>query len=242
MTPDLTWPLLSLFGLGVFHGLNPAMGWLFAVALGMQERRRSAVLSALLPLALGHALAVLVAVAAALLVGSVLPPDVLKWAVAAMLLAMGGYRLVRHAHPRFGGMRASGRDLVVWSFLMASAHGAGLMVLPFVVDDAAPAASTGVHEHHDHEMPASSMQPAGLQGRGEHSTHGAALAEALPRQRSVGLLVTAVHTAGYLSVMALLAVVVYERVGLRLLRTHWVNLDLLWSGALMATAVLTLFL
>jgi hypothetical protein len=125
----LSW--LTLIGLGAFHGINPGMGWLFAVALGMQERRRAAVYQALMPLAFGHALAVGAAVILAAAIGAVAPLGVIRWALAAFLVVMGGLRLFRHHHhPRGTGMRVGMTGLTVWSFLMASAHGAGLMVAP----------------------------------------------------------------------------------------------------------------
>jgi hypothetical protein len=201
------WP--ALFLLGAYHGVNPGMGWLFAVALGMQERRRGAVAWSLVPITLGHALAIAAAVAAAGVLGMAVSVGQLKLIVAAMLLAFGGYRLVRHRHPKGGGMRVGFRDLTLWSFLMASAHGAGVMVLPVLFG-----LSPGEH--------------AG------HSTGGQSLASAS--------LAVAVHTAGYVVVTALVAAIVYEKVGLAVLRKAWVNMDVLWAGALMLTGLLTLTL
>ena len=123
------WPALLL--LGAYHGINPGMGWLFAVALGMQERRRTAVAWSLVPITLGHTLAIAVAIAVAGVLGMVISLGHLKLIVAVALFAFGGYRLFRHRHPKGGGMRVGFRDLTLWSFLMASAHGAGLMGLPF---------------------------------------------------------------------------------------------------------------
>ncbi len=120
------WPWLVLFGLGAFHGLNPAMGWLFAVCLGLQERRRAAVLSALPPIALGHALSAGLVVAAVGLLRQRIPPEMLEYSAAAVLLGYGVYKLLRSRHPRWVGMRVGFGDLTLWSFLMASAHGAGL--------------------------------------------------------------------------------------------------------------------
>ena len=127
---DATATLVALLGLGAFHGINPGMGWLFAVALGMQERRRGAVLRALVSLGAGHALAVAGAVGAALAIGSVIPLGWLRWPIAGVLVSLGALRFFRHRHPRWGGMRVSMGGLTVWSFLMATAHGAGLMVVP----------------------------------------------------------------------------------------------------------------
>jgi len=197
------------------------MGWLFAVARGLQERDRRAVWGALLPLAAGHAIAIAAAIAVAAVLGLALPAYELRWMVAATLLVFGLLRLRRHRHPRGMGMRVGAGDLTLWSFLMASAHGAGLMALPFVL--AATAATSGVTSHGGH-------------GAGE--AHAVAMA-GLPHGAAAGLLSTAAHTGGYLLVLVLTATLVYERFGLRLLRTAWINLDLIWSVALTGTAVLT---
>jgi hypothetical protein len=131
----------------------------------------------------------------------------------------GIFRLARHRHPRWAAMRVSRRDLTLWSFLMATAHGAGLMALPLVLRATADAGHAGHH----------------------HLAMGMAVASAsvLPRGVDAGLLATLLHTAGYLAVTGLLAVAVCERFGLRVLRTAWVNLDLIWAVALIGTAVLT---
>ena len=121
---------VTLFALGAFHGINPAMGWLFAVALGMQERRSAAVWRAMLPLGAGHGLAVAVAVLVAILAGAMVPMNLLRWSVAAILVFFGISHLVRHRHPAWARMRVGMGQLTLWSFLMASAHGAGLMVVP----------------------------------------------------------------------------------------------------------------
>lgn len=123
-----SWEALIL--LGAFHGINPAMGWLFAVALGMQEGRRQAVWRALLPLGLGHALAIAVAIVLAAMLGFILPRDVLRWAVAIVLVTVGVLFFFRHPHPRWAAMRVSMADLTLWSFLVGTVHGAGLMVVP----------------------------------------------------------------------------------------------------------------
>src|SRR5262245_21874388 len=119
-----------LMALGAFHGINPGMGWLFAVALGMQERRRSAVFRALMPLGAGHALAVAGAVGAAFTIGAAVPLGELRWPTAGILVSLGILRFFRHQHPRWVGMRVGMGGLAAWSFLMATAHGAGLMVVP----------------------------------------------------------------------------------------------------------------
>ena len=136
MTSEMTTSWALLLGLGVFHGINPGMGWLFAVALGMQERSHTAIYKALLPLMGGHALAIAIAVALAMLAGAVVPLRAIQWTVSGVLLALGLSRVFKHAHPRWVRMQVGLRDLTIWSFLTASAHGAGLMVLPVVIGGA----------------------------------------------------------------------------------------------------------
>jgi hypothetical protein len=138
---------ITLFALGAFHGINPAMGWLFAVALGMQERRSNAVWRAMLPLGAGHGLAVAGAVLVAILAGAMVPMNLLRWSVAAILVLFGISHLVRHRHPAWAQMRVGMGRLTLWSFLMASAHGAGLMVVPVFLGMTMAA-------HGSHAMPA----------------------------------------------------------------------------------------
>jgi hypothetical protein len=203
----------TLMALGAFHGINPGMGWLFAVALGMQEERRGAVLRALVPLGVGHALAVAVAVGAALAIGFVIPLGWLRWLIAGVLVSLGVLRLFRHTHPRWGGMRVSMGGLTVWSFLMATAHGAGLMVVPVFMGMSMPGG--GAHAHHMH---------AAASGAG------------------AAFFATGLHAVGYLAVTAFIAVLVFEKLGVGILRRAWFNLDLIWSAALVATGTLTLML
>jgi hypothetical protein len=211
-------PLLALAGLGALHGINPAMGWLFAVALGLQEKKGRAVWRALPPLALGHALSVAAVTAVAVLAGAVLSGNALRWAVAASLLAFAAHRLLRgHRHPGFGGMRVRRGDLVIWSFLMATAHGAGLMVLPFVIGPVEVAAHAAHAAHASHVTQAS-----------------------LFAGQAAGLAASLVHALSYLVVSGIVAVVVYERLGIRLLRTAWINLDIIWVAALVVTAIVVL--
>jgi hypothetical protein len=200
------------------------MGWLFAVSLGLQEQRRGAVWGALGPLALGHALAVGAVLVLAAGLGMVLPLGALKWLTAFALLCFGVFHLLRHRHPRLGGMRVGKGRLILWSFLMASAHGAGLMALPFALEVAAPTS----YAHHLHSTPQIGKEEANQLA-----------AHALAGIDAAGLLATVAHTAGYLLVSALVAVVVYEKLGLRLLRTAWINVNTLWAGALVLTALLT---
>jgi hypothetical protein len=221
---DGSLPWISLLALGAAHGINPAMGWLFAVGRGLQERDRRALWRALGPLALGHALAIGAALLLAITLGQVLPLGWLRWIVAAALLGVGLDGLVRHRHVRLRGMRVSARELTTWSFLMASAHGAGLMVLPFVLGTAVAQPTAALHHHHAAALgggPTASVLAAGLAG-----------------VNALGVAAPLIHTLGYLVVTGALAIVVYEKVGLRILRRAWINLNVVWAAAMVAAAVL----
>jgi hypothetical protein len=205
-----TWPWAVLALLGAYHGLNPAMGWLFALALGLQEKRRSAVIGALFPIALGHASAIALAILLLRFLQHFLPMNILKWSVAAILFALGAYRIFRARHPQGCGMRASRKDLFVWSLLMASAHGAGLMLIPVLL-----------------AQPMLGMAPAMAE---------IAPAVSQPLNASVVVLAVLVHTVSMLVVAGILALLffeTYENLGLRLLRHTWFNFDLLWAIALL---------
>lgn len=203
------WAWTALFLLGAYHGINPAMGWLFAVALGLQKQSGRAVWQALLPIAVGHLLSIAAVITVAVIVGAALPIRVVRIAVVILLVGFGVYRIVSKSHPRFGGMQVGFRDLTIWSFLMACAHGAGLMLLPVLL---------------------------GMSGS-EHASHAAAFPGI-----KLQLLAVAVHTFGYLLLTGAIAWLVYKKLGLSVLRQAWVNLDLIWASALIATAGLTLFL
>lgn len=204
----------AVFGLGAFHGLNPGMGWLFAVAIGMQEGRGRAVWWSLAPLAAGHALAIVVAVTIAGLIGTVVPEGTIRLLAGLALVGLGTARLLRQRHPRWGGMRVGFPGLASWSFLMASAHGAGLMLVPFVLGGSAVEATA--HAHHAEVSSAGSL--------------------------GAGIVVTAVHSAGYLLVTGALAVLVFERAGLGQLRRAWINMDMIWAASLVVTGVMTCLL
>jgi hypothetical protein len=222
--PWIAWPWVTLALLGAYHGLNPAMGWLFAVALGLQEKRRSAVVAALWPIAAGHATAI---TATILLFRSIQPfvsLRTLKFAVAIVLFSTGLYRLFRASHPRGSGMRVGRKDLFLWSFLMAAGHGAGLMLLPVLLSPP----MTGM----THAMAGQTMMGQ---------------AHAAPSSLGVYKIVLAifVHTLSLLAVAAALAILVfesYERVGLGPLKRVWLNFDLVWAIALLVAGFASLWL
>jgi len=212
------WPWVALFALGAYHGLNPGMGWLFAVALGLQENTSRAVLRALPPIAFGHLISIGLVVMALELAQPRLPRWTLRFLTAAILLAFGLFRLIRSRHPRWVGMRVGFRDLILWSFLMASAHGAGLMLAPILLG--------WPQQDHEHRM--ASVLPS--------------LPGALPASAVRWWLPVVIHTLGYLTITALVALVVYWKLGVAILRRAWFNLDLVWAIALVATGLLCLLL
>ena len=188
LTSTTLWLMLLL---GAYHGLNPGMGWLFAVALGMQEQKGSAVARSMIPIALGHGLAIGSVVLVAAFLGLTLPLVVIRYVVAAVLVGLGIYCLVRHQHPRWVRMQVGFRDLTLWSFLMASAHGAGLMVVPVLLGSNTVEAQGSMADHHHM---ASSVGPL------------------------AGILATGVHTFAYLAVTGLVAWLVYRKFGIAILR------------------------
>jgi hypothetical protein len=199
--------------LGAYHGINPGMGWLFAVALGMQEKKGSAVARALVPIALGHALSIGTVVLAAAFLGMALPREAIRYPVAALLFGLGVFSMVRHYHPRWVRMQVGFRDLTAWSFLMASAHGAGLMLLPVLLGSRTVEAADHMAGHHPTSAAASPL---------------------------AALLATGVHTIAYLAITGLVAWVVYSKCGLAILRKAWINLNLIWAAALVVTSAVTL--
>jgi hypothetical protein len=214
------WPWIAVALLGAYHGIDPSMGWLFAVALGLQERRRGKVFEALLPIAVGHLIAVGLAVA--LIAGAMASGAwMLRPIGAVALIAFGLFRLWRPgAHPRWVAMRVNARDLVAWSFLMASAHGAGLMLFPILME--LPNANGMAAMHHQMEMGAMAV----------HGHLGVAQAIA----------VVLVHTGAMLIVMGTVAIAVYQWIGLQILRSAWINLETIWAIALIAAGFLSLII
>ncbi|WP_435205562.1 hypothetical protein [Micromonospora sp. bgisy143] len=201
--------LATLAALGAFHGLNPAMGWLFAVARGLQERSRSALLRALPPIAAGHLASVAIVAALVTATRSVTTSTVLAVVGGVLLVGFGLWRLLSERHFRWAGMRLSAAQLAGWSFLMSSAHGAGLMLLPVLVAEPVP---------------------------GGHSGHlAAASVGALP-----GLAAAGVHTVAMFGTALAVAVLVYEVLGVGVLRRAWFNVDRLWAGVLVAAGLVTL--
>ncbi|PRY27685.1 hypothetical protein [Pseudosporangium ferrugineum] len=205
--------LAALAALGAFHGLNPAMGWLFAVARGMQERSRTVLLASLPPIAAGHLASVAIVAAVVSATESAVAGNTVAIAGGVVLVGFGLWRLLSARHFRWAGMRLSQPQLAGWSFLMSSAHGAGLMLLPVLATTRS--------------------------GTGPHMAHAVAAA---PSGALTGLLAAGAHTVAMFAVMGACAVIVYEFVGLSVLRRAWFNVDRLWAAVLVAAGALTIAL
>ena len=201
---------LTVAGLGLYHGVNPAMGWPLAVANGMAARRGSEVFATLLPLGGGHFLAIAVAL---------LPFAWLSWyaewsrairiGAGVAVLAFGAFKLIKRRHPRLLA-RIPPTRLAWWSFLMATAHGAGLMLVPFMLGlCAAPSSETG---------------------------HGAVMADVMAYLARANLgtavLVAAVHALVSILTGIGMAWAVYRYLGLRFLQRAWLDLDAVWGASL----------
>ena len=208
------WPWLALAGLGMFHGINPAMGWLFAVALGLHRHSRQVVVLSLAPIALGHALSISVVVAAVMLLGVGVDPRIVRLAAGLILLAWALYHwLYGYRHRVRVGMRTGFAGLALWSFVMATGHGAGLMLAPALMP---------LHMPHTH----------GQAGHGHSIVGEGALWLAIA---AVG-----VHTLAMLLITGVVAILTYEWLGVGFLRRGWINFDVLWTIVLLATGTLLL--
>jgi hypothetical protein len=190
-----------LAGLGAFHGLNPGMGWLFAVALGLHRHDARIVWLSVGPIALGHALSVALVAAAFVWLGVLVDARALGVACGLALIGWALYHWsYGHRHRVRFGMQTGLLGLAAWSFLMATAHGAGLMLWPALMPLCAGAAS-------------------------EPERAGA---------MTTALLGVGLHTLAMLIVTTAIAVAVYHWVGVEMLRRAWINLDLVWTLALLA--------
>jgi len=195
-------PWLVLVALGAFHGLNPVMGWLFAVALGLYQTSRRVVLVSLIPIALGHAAAIAVVVYAVVGLGMAIDEGTFRVLSGALLIGWGTYHLVcGHRRRVHIGLKTGLLGLATWSFMMATAHGAGMMLIPVLMPLKHVA---GEHVHH---MPATASL-------------------------WIATLAVIVHSLAMLVVTGAVAFVVYQWIGLDFLRRGWINLDVIWSAAL----------
>jgi len=198
-----TWPWFAVAGLGALHGLNPGMGWLFAVALGLHRQRRSVVYVSLLPIAAGHAISIVTVAGLLAATDYLVAPRLAGIGTGLLLIGWALYHWgFGHRHRVRFGLQVGLFGLAAWSFLMATAHGAGLMLWPAL-------------------LPLCGSQS--INSIGVNGSWAAALA-------GVGL-----HSAAMLATIAVVAALIYEWFGLAVLRSAWVNVDLVWTLALGAT-------
>jgi hypothetical protein len=217
-------PILTMMAFGAYHGLNPGMGWLFALSVGLQRRSDRAIWSSLLPIAAGHASSLALVAILVFVSAHYISTPMLEITTALILIGFGIYKIFNYyRHPRWVGMQVGMRDLTWWSFLMATAHGAGLMIAPLVLTMALPCVESDM----------SSMAMAGDHMAMAH----AGVAMGADLGIVLGILM---HTLAMLAVMALVAWFVYKRFGLRILRSHWINFDLIWAAALMIAGAVAL--
>ena len=202
----------AVLGFGVYHGLNPAMGWPLAVANGLTERRSGAVFATALPLGAGHLMAMaVVLVPFALLSWYVEWSRAVRFGAGALVLLYGVYRLIERRHPRFL-VRVPPSQLTWWSFLTATAHGAGLMLVPITLSLCAP---------------------------GENqSAHGAPMA-LLSSNIATAVAVALLHTMAMIVSGVTIAWLVYRYLGLRFLKQGWFNLDVVWAASLVLTGAVS---
>lgn len=208
-------PWLVLIALGAFHGLNPAMGWFFAASLGIYRKSRGVILLSLIPIAIGHAAAITVVVFTAIGLGFAIDANTFRVLSGLLLVAWGVYHWFRgHQHHVHITTTTGLTGIGVWSFLMATAHGAGMMLIPVL-------------------MP---MDHAHNHGGGAHADHMVATGSF-----AVATLGVAVHTLAMLIVTGCIAILVYQSAGLEILKRRWINLDLAWTLALIGMGLWLLF-
>jgi hypothetical protein len=265
------WPWITLALLGAYHGINPGMGWLFAVSLGLQERSRAAVIRAFAPIAIGHFISIAAVVALVWALQYAIDPAALRYAGATVLIGYGIYKLVAPmSHPRWVGMRVGSRQLALWSFLMATAHGAGLMVVPIVLKMSPPRVANATASvsadvriepvSYTEKKPACHVEGAATadaSSKKNKSDAPESKSDAVPScHAQIGQMAggggragiasamagVGLHTLAMFLAMGGIALLVYDRIGLRILRTGWYNLDLVWAVALIGAGALTLAL
>ncbi|MEO7336558.1 MAG: hypothetical protein ABIV63_08255 [Caldimonas sp.] len=215
--PAVLW--LAVVAFGIYHGLNPAMGWPLAVANGLSARRDGAVFATFAPLAAGHLMAMAIVVLPFALLGAVFQHErAIRIGAGVLVLAFGTWRLVEPRHPRYLARIAPTR-LAWWSFVMATAHGAALMLLPLALGLCA----TG---------------PGGASADAGHVA-----IDVLARSNAVTAIgVTLLHTGSMLVSGVAIAWLVYRVLGLGFLRRAWLNLDTVWGASLVLSGAVSVAL
>ncbi len=200
---------------GIYHGLNPGMGWPLAVSAGLIERNGRALVAALVPLTLGHLLAIFVVILPfALLLAVVEWRQPIQVAASLIVIAFGIFRLLNQRHPRVLA-RIPPTQLALWSFIVAIAHGAGLMLVPIYLGLCRAADLDSGHEA------AGALINANL---------------------SMAVLVAVVHALAMITAGGILAWLVYRYLGLRFVSRSWFILDTVWAASLVLVGGVSLAL
>jgi len=210
-TPALLW--LAVVASGLYHGVNPGMGWPLAVSAGLMERSSRALVASLWPLTSGHLLAMLVVILPfSLLVGLVQWQRQIRIGASLLVIGFGIFRFVNRRHPRMLA-RIRPTQLALWSFAVAIAHGAGLMLVPIYLGLCRTANLDTTHEA------AGALINANL---------------------GMAVLVSVVHSVAMIAAGGLLAWLVYRYLGLKFVSRSWFNLDATWAISLILVGALSL--
>jgi hypothetical protein len=210
-TPVGLW--LAVVVSGVYHGANPGMGWPLAVSAGLMERSSRALVLALGPLMVGHLLAMLVVILPfSLLVALVEWQRQIQIGASLLVIGFGIFRFVNRRHPR-ALARIRPTQLGLWSFAVAVAHGAGLMLVPVYL---------GLCRAADLDR--------------SHEAAGALINANL----GIAILVSVVHSVAMIVAGGFSAWLVYRYLGLKFVSRSWFNLDATWAVSLVLVGVVSL--
>jgi hypothetical protein len=210
-TPAGLW--LAVVASGLYHGVNPGMGWPLAVSAGLMERSGRALVAALWPISVGHLLAMLLVILPfALLIALVEWQRHIQIGASLLVIGFGVFRLVHRRHPR-GLARIRPTQLGLWSFAVAIAHGAGLMLVPIYL---------------------------GLCRAGDLGTGHQAAGVLINANLGMAVLVSAAHSIAMIAAGGLLAWLVYRYLGLEFVSRSWFNLDAIWAVSLILVGAVSL--
>ncbi|WP_150243018.1 cell wall anchor protein [Nocardiopsis quinghaiensis] len=251
MTPAQIWTLVAL---GAFHGLHPGMGWLLAVTRGLQEGGRAEVLRSLPAIAVGHAVSVGVAAVAITATGSATASVLFPVAGGMVIVLVGLVMLLSRKHFHWREVRLPLWQLTAWSFLMSSAHGAGLMLMP-VLSGRLTHTHSGGHGAHgavdrSAEEPEEDRGVVGAGAGGAGGTEAAAAPEGAVAAAEtwnlwdatlVGLAATGVHTVAMLAAAGVAALIAHDFLGVHALRWRGVTMDRIWALTLVLGGLFVLW-
>jgi hypothetical protein len=210
-TPVGLW--LAVVASGLYHGVNPAMGWPLAVSAGLMERSAGALRAALGYLAIGHLLAILIVILPFALLAALLAwQREIQIAASVLVIGFGALQLVWRRHPRVLA-RIRPTQLGLWAFAVAIAHGAGLMLVPIYLGLCRPSDVDRRHE---------------------------AAGTLINTNLGMALIVSVVHAAAMIAAGGILAWLVYRHLGLRFMSRSWFNLDVVWPASLILIGALSL--